>query len=124
MIIPISVFHEIFLSLAVLAACPLKIHPSGWKGCLSRKVLKMHSRLIKRSRIVIVAHSFRLIFFFFISIGRPMKMSTDEYGKLWLSISNEVKQNLKVAPSQGTLPMMLDVLQQKLKLHIVDIIGT
>ncbi|XP_039214692.1 AP-4 complex subunit epsilon-1 isoform X2 [Crotalus tigris] len=54
---------------------------------------------------------------------RPMKMSTDEYGKLWLSISNEVKQNLKVAPSQGTLSMMLDILQQKLKLHIVDIIG-
>ncbi|KAL7980045.1 hypothetical protein Chor_001313, partial [Crotalus horridus] len=53
---------------------------------------------------------------------RPMKMSTDEYGKLWLSISNEVKQNLKVAPSQGTLSMMLDILQQKLKLHIVDII--
>uniref|UniRef100_A0A670YZD5 AP-4 complex subunit epsilon n=1 Tax=Pseudonaja textilis TaxID=8673 RepID=A0A670YZD5_PSETE len=54
---------------------------------------------------------------------RPMKMSTDEYGKLWLSISNEVKQNLKVAPSQGTLPLILDVFQQKLKLHIVDIIG-
>ncbi|XP_007422248.1 AP-4 complex subunit epsilon-1 [Python bivittatus] len=54
---------------------------------------------------------------------RPMKMTTDEYGKLWLSISNEVKQNLKVAPSQGALPVMLDIFQQKLKLHIVDIIG-
>ncbi|ETE63884.1 AP-4 complex subunit epsilon-1, partial [Ophiophagus hannah] len=53
---------------------------------------------------------------------RPMKMSMDEYGKLWLSISNEVKQNLKVAPSQGTLSLMLDTFQQKLKLHIVDII--
>ncbi|KAG8145027.1 putative AP-4 complex subunit epsilon protein, partial [Naja naja] len=49
-------------------------------------------------------------------------ISTDEYGKLWLSISNEVKQNLKVAPSQGTLSLMLDTFQQKLKLHIVDII--
>ncbi|XP_058011936.1 AP-4 complex subunit epsilon-1 isoform X1 [Ahaetulla prasina] len=54
---------------------------------------------------------------------RPMKMSTDEFGNLWLSISNEVRQNLKVASSQGTLSLMLDTFQQKLKLHIVDIIG-
>ncbi|KAJ7311424.1 hypothetical protein JRQ81_007070 [Phrynocephalus forsythii] len=54
---------------------------------------------------------------------RPMKMTTDEFGKLWLALSNEVKQNLKMAPSQGSLSTVLNILQQKLKLHVVDIIG-
>uniref|UniRef100_A0A803SMH7 AP-4 complex subunit epsilon n=1 Tax=Anolis carolinensis TaxID=28377 RepID=A0A803SMH7_ANOCA len=54
---------------------------------------------------------------------RPMKMTTDEFGKLWLAVSNDVKQNVKMAPSQGSLPAILNTLQQKLKLHIVDIIG-
>ncbi|XP_063169951.1 AP-4 complex subunit epsilon-1 [Candoia aspera] len=54
---------------------------------------------------------------------RPMTMTTDEYGKLWLSLSNEVRQNLKVAPSQGALSVILDIFQHKLKLHSVDIIG-
>lgn len=52
-----------------------------------------------------------------------MKMSTDEFGKLWLSCSNDAKQNLKISPSQGSLLVVLNILQQKLKLHIVDIIG-
>uniref|UniRef100_A0A670KJX8 AP-4 complex subunit epsilon n=1 Tax=Podarcis muralis TaxID=64176 RepID=A0A670KJX8_PODMU len=55
---------------------------------------------------------------------RPMKMSTDEFGKLWLSISNDVKQNLKMTSSQGSLSAVLSILQQKLNLHIVDIIGS
>ncbi|XP_060611256.2 AP-4 complex subunit epsilon-1 [Anolis sagrei] len=54
---------------------------------------------------------------------RPMKMTTDEFGKLWLTVSNDVKQNVKMTPSQGSLPVILNTLQQKLKLHIVDIIG-
>ncbi|XP_061451099.1 AP-4 complex subunit epsilon-1 isoform X2 [Rhineura floridana] len=54
---------------------------------------------------------------------RPMKMSTDEFGKLWLSTSNDVKQNLKMTSSQASLSAVLNTLQQKLKLHIVDIIG-
>ncbi|XP_044294755.1 AP-4 complex subunit epsilon-1 isoform X2 [Varanus komodoensis] len=54
---------------------------------------------------------------------RPMKMTTDEFGKLWLSISNDVKQNLKITSSQGSVSVVLNMLQKKLKLHIVDIIG-
>ncbi|XP_062998596.1 AP-4 complex subunit epsilon-1 [Elgaria multicarinata webbii] len=54
---------------------------------------------------------------------RPMKMTTDEFGKLWLSTSNDVKQNLKITSSQGSLSVVLNILQKKLKLHIVDIIG-
>ncbi|XP_077174190.1 AP-4 complex subunit epsilon-1 [Paroedura picta] len=55
---------------------------------------------------------------------RPMKITTEEFGKLWLSFSNDVKQNLKMTPSQGSLSVVLNTLQQKLKLHVVDIIGS
>uniref|UniRef100_A0A8D0HC64 AP-4 complex subunit epsilon-1 C-terminal domain-containing protein n=1 Tax=Sphenodon punctatus TaxID=8508 RepID=A0A8D0HC64_SPHPU len=54
---------------------------------------------------------------------RPMKMTTEEFGKLWLSFSNDVKQNLKMSASQVSLSIALNTLHQKLKLHIVDIIG-
>uniref|UniRef100_A0A8C3IZS3 AP-4 complex subunit epsilon n=1 Tax=Chrysemys picta bellii TaxID=8478 RepID=A0A8C3IZS3_CHRPI len=54
---------------------------------------------------------------------RPMKMTTEDFGRLWLSFSNDVKQNLKMSPSQGSLSVALNALKQKLKLHIVEIIG-
>ncbi|KAH0619956.1 hypothetical protein JD844_014423 [Phrynosoma platyrhinos] len=54
---------------------------------------------------------------------RPMKMTTDEFGKMWLAVSNDVKQNVKMTSSQRSLSVVLNTLQQKLKLHIVDIIG-
>ncbi|XP_039347252.1 AP-4 complex subunit epsilon-1 isoform X3 [Mauremys reevesii] len=54
---------------------------------------------------------------------RPMKITTEDFGRLWLSFSNDVKQNLKMSPSQGSLSIALNALKQKLKLHIVEIIG-
>lgn len=61
---------------------------------------------------------------FCIKIGfRPMKITTEDFGKLWLSFSNDVKQNVKMSPSQGSLSIALNTLQQKLKLHVVDIVG-
>ncbi|XP_038274787.1 AP-4 complex subunit epsilon-1 isoform X3 [Dermochelys coriacea] len=54
---------------------------------------------------------------------RPMKITTEDFGKLWLSFSNDVKQNLKMSPSQGSLSVVLNALKEKLKLHIVEIIG-
>ncbi|XP_034639073.1 AP-4 complex subunit epsilon-1 isoform X1 [Trachemys scripta elegans] len=54
---------------------------------------------------------------------RPMKMTTEDFGRLWLSFSNDVKQNLKMSPSRGSLSIALNALKQKLKLHIVEIIG-
>ncbi|XP_066492223.1 AP-4 complex subunit epsilon-1 [Tiliqua scincoides] len=54
---------------------------------------------------------------------RPMKITTDEFGKLWLSFSNDVKQNLKMTSSRGSLSAILSTLQKNLKLHIVDVIG-
>ncbi|KAF2977770.1 hypothetical protein EK904_007738, partial [Melospiza melodia maxima] len=54
---------------------------------------------------------------------RPMAMTTEDFGKLWLSLSNDVKQNIKMSSCQDSLSAALDTLQQKLKLHRVDVIG-
>ncbi|XP_062484511.1 AP-4 complex subunit epsilon-1 isoform X2 [Pezoporus occidentalis] len=54
---------------------------------------------------------------------RPMEMTTEDFGKLWLSLSNDVKQNIKMSSPQDSLSAALNTLQQKLKLHIVDVIG-
>ncbi|XP_008561551.1 PREDICTED: AP-4 complex subunit epsilon-1-like [Galeopterus variegatus] len=54
---------------------------------------------------------------------RPLKISTEDFGKLWLSFANDVKQNVKMSESQATLPSALKTLQQKLRLHVVEIIG-
>ncbi|XP_054421405.1 AP-4 complex subunit epsilon-1 [Pteronotus mesoamericanus] len=54
---------------------------------------------------------------------RPLKISTEDFGKLWLSFANDVKQNVKMSESQAALPAALKTLQQKLRLHVVDIIG-
>ncbi|XP_036432371.1 AP-4 complex subunit epsilon-1 isoform X2 [Colossoma macropomum] len=56
---------------------------------------------------------------------RPLVLNTEEYGKLWLSISNDVKQNLKLLTDGGDpLRATLNALKDSLKLHIVDIIGS
>uniref|UniRef100_I3M724 AP-4 complex subunit epsilon n=1 Tax=Ictidomys tridecemlineatus TaxID=43179 RepID=I3M724_ICTTR len=54
---------------------------------------------------------------------RPLKISTEDFGKLWLSFANDVKQNIKTSESQAALPSALKTLQQKLRLHVIDIIG-
>ncbi|KAF5908276.1 AP-4 complex subunit epsilon-1, partial [Clarias magur] len=57
---------------------------------------------------------------------RPLKLSTEEYGKLWLSFSNDVKQNLKLLTgtrgAKGPLETTLNALQESLQLHTVHII--
>lgn len=56
---------------------------------------------------------------------RPLKLSTEEFGNLWLSLSNDVKQNLNVSSkSSEALTSALNTLQKELQLHIVAIIGT
>ncbi|XP_055291905.1 AP-4 complex subunit epsilon-1 [Moschus berezovskii] len=54
---------------------------------------------------------------------RPLKISTEDFGKLWLSFANDVKQNVKMSESQAALHSTLKALQQELRLHVVDIIG-
>ncbi|XP_016065641.1 PREDICTED: AP-4 complex subunit epsilon-1 isoform X3 [Miniopterus natalensis] len=55
---------------------------------------------------------------------RPLEISTEDFGKLWLSFGNDVKQNVKLSESHATLPSALKTLQQQLRLHVVDIIGS
>ncbi|XP_021100189.1 LOW QUALITY PROTEIN: AP-4 complex subunit epsilon-1-like [Heterocephalus glaber] len=52
---------------------------------------------------------------------RPLKISTEDFGKLWLSFVNDVKQNIKISEPQAALPSALKTLQQKLRLHVVGI---
>ncbi|XP_040893945.1 AP-4 complex subunit epsilon-1 [Toxotes jaculatrix] len=59
------------------------------------------------------------------SFIRPLTVSTEEYGAMWLSFSHDTKQNLTLIISDGQEPLTasLNVLTKKLKLHIVEIIG-
>ncbi|XP_057692318.1 AP-4 complex subunit epsilon-1 isoform X2 [Corythoichthys intestinalis] len=59
------------------------------------------------------------------SFIRPLALSTEEYGKMWLAFSNDTQQNLTlVADVQDPLKVTLDVLERKLNLHVVAVIGT
>ncbi|KAL6082730.1 hypothetical protein STEG23_016485, partial [Scotinomys teguina] len=54
---------------------------------------------------------------------RPLKISTEDFGKLWLSFANDVKQTIKISEPRVTLTSVLTELQQTLRLHVVDVIG-
>uniref|UniRef100_A0A665VCJ4 AP-4 complex subunit epsilon n=1 Tax=Echeneis naucrates TaxID=173247 RepID=A0A665VCJ4_ECHNA len=55
---------------------------------------------------------------------RPLTVSTEEYGTMWLSFSHDTKQNLTlIGDGQEALTATLNVLKQKLQLHVVEIIG-
>lgn len=55
---------------------------------------------------------------------RPLMVSTEEYGTMWLAFSNDTKQNLTlISDEQEPLAATLNVLRKKLQLHIVEIIG-
>ncbi|KAM4619255.1 AP-4 complex subunit epsilon-1 [Polymixia lowei] len=56
---------------------------------------------------------------------RPLTVSTEEYGSMWLAFSHDTKQNLTLlTEGQDPLTATLDVLRQRLQLHVVDIIGS
>ncbi|XP_029607686.1 AP-4 complex subunit epsilon-1 [Salmo trutta] len=57
---------------------------------------------------------------------RPLTVSTGDYGKMWLSFSHDLKQNLRLVTTEHQEPLTatLDALKGKLHLHIVDIIGS
>ncbi|XP_028305492.1 AP-4 complex subunit epsilon-1 [Gouania willdenowi] len=59
------------------------------------------------------------------SFIRPLTLSTEEYGTMWLSFSNDTKQNLTLVHSEneGPLRATLNVLTEDLHLHVVEIIG-
>ncbi|KAA0724674.1 AP-4 complex subunit epsilon-1 [Triplophysa tibetana] len=56
---------------------------------------------------------------------RPLVVTTEEYGKLWLSFSHDVKQNLKLlTDAEDPLRATLNALKETLQLHVVDVIGS
>ncbi|KAK5867246.1 hypothetical protein PBY51_011756 [Eleginops maclovinus] len=58
------------------------------------------------------------------SFIRPMTVSTEEYGTMWLDFSHDTKQNLTlISDDQEPLTATLSVLKKKLQLHVVEIIG-
>uniref|UniRef100_A0A8C7HGC1 AP-4 complex subunit epsilon n=1 Tax=Oncorhynchus kisutch TaxID=8019 RepID=A0A8C7HGC1_ONCKI len=56
----------------------------------------------------------------------PLTVSTGDYGKMWLSFSHDLKQNLRLVTTEHQEPLTatLDALKGKLHLHVVDIIGS
>ncbi|KAM9352476.1 AP-4 complex subunit epsilon-1 [Symphorus nematophorus] len=58
------------------------------------------------------------------SFIRPLTVSTEEYGTMWLAFSHDTKQNLTlISDGQESLRATLNVLKKKLQLHVVEIIG-
>eukprot|EP00064_Thunnus_orientalis_P010740 superscaffoldBa00001485_g10767 len=57
-------------------------------------------------------------------VSRPLAVSTEEYGTMWLAFSHDTKQNLRLINDvQEPLTATLNVLKKKLQLHVVEIIG-
>ncbi|KAM5235538.1 AP-4 complex subunit epsilon-1 [Ctenodactylus gundi] len=54
---------------------------------------------------------------------RPLKISTEDFGRLWLSFANDAKLNITVSEPQAALPSALSTLQRNLRLHVVDVVG-
>uniref|UniRef100_A0A7N6A288 AP-4 complex subunit epsilon n=1 Tax=Anabas testudineus TaxID=64144 RepID=A0A7N6A288_ANATE len=55
---------------------------------------------------------------------RPLMVSTEEYGTMWLTFTHDTKQNLAlISDGQEPLTATLNVLKKKLQLHVVEIIG-
>ncbi|XP_068168108.1 AP-4 complex subunit epsilon-1 [Antennarius striatus] len=58
------------------------------------------------------------------SFIRPLTVSTEEYGKMWLAFSNDTKQNLTlISDGLESLRATLRALKKKLPIHVVEIIG-
>lgn len=56
---------------------------------------------------------------------RPLTLSTEEYGTMWLAFSHDTKQNLRLLNNNpDPLAATLNSLKDRLQFHIVDIIGT
>nr|XP_021512753.1 AP-4 complex subunit epsilon-1 isoform X2 [Meriones unguiculatus] len=75
---------------------------------------------------ILDSHSLQLEFSMNLSLLdfiRPLKISTEDFGKLWLSFANDVKQTIKLSEPRVVLASVLMELQQKLRLHVIDVVG-
>ncbi|XP_019934196.2 AP-4 complex subunit epsilon-1 [Paralichthys olivaceus] len=58
------------------------------------------------------------------SFIRPLTVSTEEYGTMWLDFSHDTKQNLTlIGDGEEPLTATLNVLKRKLQLGVVEVIG-
>ncbi|XP_031138801.1 AP-4 complex subunit epsilon-1 [Sander lucioperca] len=58
------------------------------------------------------------------SFIRPLTLTTEEYGTMWLDFSHDTKQNLTlISDGQEPLAATLNMLEKKLQLHVVEVIG-
>ncbi|KAM6936963.1 AP-4 complex subunit epsilon-1 [Xenentodon cancila] len=58
------------------------------------------------------------------SFIRPLMVSTEEYGTMWLAFAHDTKQNLTlIGDGQEPLTATLNTLKRKLQLHVVEVIG-
>ncbi|KAM8973554.1 AP-4 complex subunit epsilon-1 [Pelodytes ibericus] len=61
--------------------------------------------------------------FALIDFIRPLKISTEEFSQMWPSFTNDLKQQVKIPSACETLSAILDQLQKKLNLYVVEVIG-
>ncbi|XP_032378975.1 AP-4 complex subunit epsilon-1 [Etheostoma spectabile] len=58
------------------------------------------------------------------SFVRPLTLTTEEYGTMWLAFSHDTKQNLTlISDDLEPLAATLNMLEKKLQLHVVEVIG-
>ncbi|KAM4572524.1 AP-4 complex subunit epsilon-1 [Odontesthes bonariensis] len=58
------------------------------------------------------------------SFIRPLTVTTEEYGSMWLAFSHDTKQNLTlISDDQEPLAATLNALKKKLQVQVVEVIG-
>ncbi|KAM4038210.1 AP-4 complex subunit epsilon-1 [Anomaloglossus baeobatrachus] len=54
---------------------------------------------------------------------RPLQISTEEFGKSWLELSNDVREKIQISNPQQSLSEILLHVRQALNFHVVEVIG-
>ncbi|XP_075714118.1 AP-4 complex subunit epsilon-1 [Rhinoderma darwinii] len=54
---------------------------------------------------------------------RPLMISTEEFGKIWLTLANDVKEKIQIPSPQQSLSEVVLAVQQELNVYAVEVIG-
>uniref|UniRef100_A0A8C5N069 AP-4 complex subunit epsilon n=1 Tax=Leptobrachium leishanense TaxID=445787 RepID=A0A8C5N069_9ANUR len=63
------------------------------------------------------------VFFVLIDFIRPLRISTEEFGKMWPSLPNGKKKIVKLSSARVSPSEILHIFQERLNLHPVEVIG-
>ncbi|XP_040269904.1 AP-4 complex subunit epsilon-1 isoform X1 [Bufo bufo] len=63
------------------------------------------------------------LYFMLSDFIRPLTISTENFGKMWLRLSNELKEKIQISSPQQSLSEVLLAIQQVLNLYVVEVIG-